>query len=483
MNTQITLLLDELLSKSTEHEWLEFKLNFHNAQELGEQISALSNGACIAKQSFGYLIFGIEDATTAVVGTNFRPKSEKYKGQDLMHWVLQRLSPRIEFKIYELEYQGKDVVVFKIPAAWDRPTSFFHKDYIRIGSITRELKDFPEKERIIWKNAEKVPIFEKELAVSDVPPGKVLEMLDVGSFFELLKIPHPQTEQAVFDRLLSAEFVAKCEGPNYAITNLGAILFANDLTQFPELKYKQFRVVTYKGKNKLETIRDYFEPRGYAAGFKSLINYIDIQLPQKEEIGAAFREIKKAYPERALRELIVNAIVHQDFSQNGSPLLEIFSNKIEITNPGVPLIEPLRFIDEYYSRNETLSDFMHRLGICEKKGSGIDAVLIECEINQLPPPDFQVQQRHTKAILFSKYSFNEMDKNDRLRACYQHCCLKYMMGEKMTNQSLRERLQIKKGNSAVISRLIKDAKKLELIKDDDPSSTSLKYARYLPIWA
>jgi len=70
-------LLDELIKSPIETECLEFKLNFHSAEEIGECISALSNAACIQNKANGYLVFGVEDSTHAIVGTTFRAKTHK----------------------------------------------------------------------------------------------------------------------------------------------------------------------------------------------------------------------------------------------------------------------------------------------------------------------------------------------------------------------------------------------------------------------
>jgi len=129
------------------------------------------------------------------------------------------------------------------------------------------------------------------------------------------------------------------------------------------------------------------------------------------------------YPEMAIRELVANTLIHQDFKTTGiNPMIEIFPDRIEFTNPGLPLITTNRFIDEYQSRNEILASFMRRIGICEEKGSGIDKVIFNAELYQLPAPDFQVQEKHTKSIMYSFKELNDMDKNDKIRATYQHAC-------------------------------------------------------------
>ena len=103
MTEYLEQLVQQLVSEPNEQEWLEFKENFHNPEEIGERISALSNGACLANKRYGYLIFGVTDAKQAIVGTTFDPKTKKAKGnEDLEFWLVSRLNPRIDFKIEEL---------------------------------------------------------------------------------------------------------------------------------------------------------------------------------------------------------------------------------------------------------------------------------------------------------------------------------------------------------------------------------------------
>src|SRR6185312_2071045 len=126
------------------------------------------------------------------------------------------------------------------------------------------------------------------------------------------------------------------------------------------------------------------------------------------------------------------------------------------------------------------SDVMRRLGICEKKGSGMDKVVINIELYQLPAYDIQIQERNTKVILYAYQKLSEMDRKDKIRACYQHACLKYITNDKMTNASLRERFKISDENAAMVSRIIKDTYDAGLIKEEDPENKSRKYTKYIP---
>jgi predicted HTH transcriptional regulator len=166
------------------------------------------------------------------------------------------------------------------------------------------------------------------------------------------------------------------------------------------------------------------------------------------------------------------------------PMLEIFDDRLEVSNPGLPLIDPLRFIDHApRSRNEVLADLMRRLGICEERGSGFDKVVFQIEVFQLPPPDIRTDNTHTRVVLFAHQNLAKMDARDRVRACYQHCCLRFVSNETMTNSSLRVRFKIEESDYPVASRIIRDTVDAGLVKPEDPTNRSRKHARYVPFWA
>ena len=164
-------------------------------------------------------------------------------------------------------------------------------------------------------------------------------------------------------------------------------------------------------------------------------------------------------------------------------MVEIFKDRIEISNPGTPLVTPERFIDAYLSRNEKLADLMRRMGFCEEKGSGLDKVIFYNELYQLPPINVTIVENRTKVVMYSYKTLNDLDKKEKIQACYQHACLKYVSNEKMSNQSLRERFEIDDKNAATASRIIRDALDEKAIKEDDPENKSRKFKYYLPFWA
>lgn len=477
---QLIDLLNDLIKQPHESEWVEFKLNFHSAKEIGERISALSNGACIHNKPFAYLVFGIEDKTHIIQGSTFKAKSAKESNEDLEHWLLTRLNPRIDFITYEFDYDAnRHISIYIIPAAKNQPVEFLHQAYIRVASITRRLNEFPEKQAKIWKK-DIVP-FEKEIAKDNLSASDITKYLSTETYFDLVKLPYPSNQQGVIDKFIEEGLVVKKSG--YAITKLGALLFAKQLNDFESVERKTLRMIVYKGKNKVETEREQIGVKGYALGFVDCLDWINSQLPANEEIGRALRKETRMYPEIAIRELVANALIHQDLTEKGFPVVEIFTDRIEISNPGTPLVIPERFIDAYLSRNEKLADLMRRMGFCEEKGSGLDKVIFFNELYQLPPINVLVAENRTRVIMYSYKTLNDLDKKEKVRACYQHACLKYVSNEKMTNQSLRERFKIEDHNYSIASRIIRDAIEEKVIKEDDPESKSRKYASYMPFWA
>lgn len=314
---------------------------------------------------------------------------------------------------------------------------------------------------------------------------EVIGFLDTQAYFELLKVPYPASRDAVLTHLES-DGAIRANGSAWNITNLGAILFAKKLEAIaPSLSRKAARFIVYDGVNKLKTKTDITGSRGYAVGFEALIDFVHEAAPKNEYLEIAIREEFKMFPKQALRELIANAMIHQDFSIEGTALrVEMYDDRVEISNPGVPQIPTERFIDEDRSRNERLAELMRRLGVCERKGSGVDKVVSAAEIYQLPAPDFRVGDIRTTSILFAHRDFSEMTKSDRIRACFQHCVLQYISGKRMSNQSLRERFGLPGtgAGSATASQIIAAAKDAGLIKPDDDGTSSLRYVRYLPQW-
>lgn len=484
-NEYLNGLLKELIALPAETEWLELKHNNDNPQEIGEYISALSNSAALYGKTFAYMLWGINNDNHEVVGTSFKPKSAKKGNEELENWLLRLLNPRIDFSFYEFKANNdKPMVLLEISRAVRSPVQFEGCEYIRIGTYKKLLKDFSEKERTLWRIFDNTP-FEALIAKPNQSSDDILRLLNYPDYFELLRLPLPDNKQGIITRLEEERFISLNNSGNWDITNYGAILFARKLSEFGNLKRKAPRVILYKGISRLETIKEQPGSKGYASGFKSLIEFVLTVLPANEVIEKALRKNVPMYPELAVRELVANALIHQDFKIHGTgPMIEIFTDRIEITNPGLPMVKTERFLDlPPRSRNEDVASFMRRIGVCEERGSGIDKVVSQTEFYQLPAPIFETVGDNTKATLFAHKPFSAMNREDRVRAAYLHSSLRYVQKEYLTNSSLRERFAIEKENSSMVSRIIKDALEDKAIKPADPESDSRRMARYWPTWA
>lgn len=476
-------LIDDLRALPAEASWVEFKENNTDPELIGKLISALSNAARLADQHFAYVVWGVRDGDHAVVGTAFEPSATKHKNQPLEFWLSQCLQPSVAFCFKSMEYQSHRLVLLEIPAAATTPVEFERTAFVRVGSATPRLADHPERQKLLWSKLQSFA-WETGLAAQFLTGDEVLARLDHTSYFDLTGQPLPDNRAGIFDKLQADRLIEADVGSKWNITNLGAILFAKNLHDFStSIARKAVRFVSYEGSNRATTVthrRD--EQKGYANGFKGLTDYIHTLLPNNEHIGTAFREEQPLYPAIAIRELIANAVIHQDMTITGTgPLIELFKDRLEITNPGQPLVKPDRFLDSPpRSRNEALASLMRRMRLCEEQGTGIDKVLASAELHQLPPPDFREEDTSVRASLFAPRRFADMTQDERIRACYQHAALKYVSGDRMTNASLRERLGIAEGNASQASAVIKLALKERLIRPGDPERPR---AGYVPYWA
>jgi ATP-dependent DNA helicase RecG len=462
--------IDVWRQSRSEHQRLEFK----EAKQQYDYKKLCQYCVAIANEGGGFLVLGIKDQPPReVVGTQ--------ACQDVVGQA-QKLFETLGFRIdiEDVAHVSGRVVVFEVPS---RPRgTAYHLDGAYLMRSGESLVPMSEDQlRRIF--AEGRPDWVEEHARAGLDAQEIVDVLDTQTFFELLKLPFPTDRAGVIDRLERERFIDSKNG-TYSIRRIGALLLAKRLDDFPELSRKAPRVVVYTGTNKLETRLDQVGARGYAVGFQGLVRFVMNQLPQNEVIKDALRAEVKLVPEIAIRELVANALIHQDLTMSGaSVMIEIYLNRLEISNPGEPVVPVERFIDGYQSRNERLATLMRRMGICEEKSSGIDRVVQTAEMYQLPAPDFRVANSRTLVVIFGPREFEHMDRDDRIRACYQHCALKWVMSERMTNQSLRERFRLPESKSAIISQIISATIETGEIKPDEKVGASRKFARYLPFWA
>ena len=476
-------LLHKLIALPRETEWLEFKVNDAEPKAIGRDISALANTAALVGKSTAYVVWGVRNDDHAVVGTTFDPPATRVGNEELESWLLNLLEPRIDFRFFTVPVGERPVVLLQIARATHQPVRFSGQECIRVGTYTKNLKDFPEKERALWRTFDRTP-FEDGIALERVTSDDVLRLLEYPTYFELREYPLPDHQDGILEALADDRLIQRSAAGGWNVTNLGAILFAKHLETFHTLRRKAVRVIQYRDTGRTETLREHEGTRGYAGRFEVLLDFINGLLPVNEVIGQALRKTVPIFPELAVRELVANALIHQDFSVTGAgPMIEIFSDRIEITNPGQPLVDTQRFVDTPpQSRNEALASLMRRFRICEERGSGIDKVVSLVELFQLPAPLFEAPEGFTRAVLFAHRALKEMSKQDRMRACYLHACLRYVTQKTMTNTSVRERFGIGERNAAGASRLLGEAVEAGLIVVADPTAGT-RSRTYLPFWA
>jgi len=342
--------------------------------------------------------------------------------------------------------------------------------------------DEPALQSRLWLNLHSSS-FEEVVAMENLTMSDILTYLDCGAYFDLIGRQQPLDTKGVVHYLLQEKILIEQDNGLYGITNMGATLFAKKLSVFSTLYRKSIRLIKYAGNNRLNMLTDGEFDKGYVIAFEELMTYIEALVTTQENIVGAVREKKLAYPMLAIREIIANALIHQDFLANGAgPVIELFDDRIEFTNSGVPLVDVNRFVDNPpRSRNERLANMMRRLKLCEELGTGWDKIVISCEMNQIPAPKVSIYEDSIRIVLNSQAAFSDLTLEDKIWSCYLHSCIKYVQQQQLTNASLRERFGLPETSAGSISRLIKVVMDKGLIKPFD-ANTSNKFKRYIPFW-
>jgi predicted HTH transcriptional regulator len=472
----IELLKDSLYPVPSELNEIDWKSELSpKSERLAQHLCAFAN-----LSGGGFLVFGVnDDATLFSISKEESDETIKTIG----NIARNNLSNPVTIQHTIEEFEGHSLLFIHIPEAKEKPVYLRGKmiwdTYRRSAGQTVKMSREEVKQMIAESGG---ILFHKQTAMEQATADDVLNLLDYDRYFKLVRRNLPETKSAILDVLASENFVIK-QGDHWKITNLGALLFARDLTKFESVRFKTLRIVVYTGTNRINAYPEQDFTEGYACGFEHFIQFI-MERTSVEVIETARREVRSMYPETTIRELLANSLIHQNLWQTGMyVMVEIFTNRIEITNPGEPLIDVNRFIDcPPQSRNEQIASLMRRFEICEQRGSGVDRAIEAVEEAYLPAPEFIKGTNYTQVKIYPKKTYSQMNGTDRIRACYQHCCLRYMNNELMTNQSFRERMEIEEKNYPMASKIIKDTVTAGLIKDAFPESKSRKYASYIPYW-
>ena len=418
--------LGELLRLPVETEWVEFKRNNEQPREIGEYIAALSNGAALHAQRFAYLVWGVDDTTHAVVGTKFRPKQTKQGNEELENWLLHQLNPRIQNTIHELTRNGVRVVVFAIQAANSTPVRFGGEVFIRVGSYKKKLKDFPEKERQLWRILSEP---NKDWSAEPVPGATIRDLDRKALTFARAqfreKNPRHAKEAVSWD---DATFLSKAKLVIRGKITRAAILLLGKPESAHFLSPAQTRI-TWVIRDEKNVERDYkhFELPFILAGdqvLKKIRNLVVRQLPS----GTLFPHEVTQYDPWVMRETLHNCIAHQDYELAGRINIVETPDSLLFTNLGgfIPgSVEAMIRRDsppDIY-RNLFLATAMMNLNMIDTIGSGIKTMFTRQRERSFPMPDYEVADpnavrvRLAGRVLDENYtrlllSQTELDLND-----------------------------------------------------------------------
>ena len=471
----VKILRDSLYPIPSELNELDWKSGLSDKTErLAQHISAFAN-----MKGGGILVYGVHND-----GTCFSMIKEDIDKiiQTLGNIAQNNLVYPIQLEHSVVEYEGQNLLFVYIPEQADKPVYLRGKDiytaYHRSAGQTVKMSKNQVKALIATSQG---IIFEQQVAKDGLSRDEVLKLLNYRALYRILDKNIPQSADAIIERLADYHLCTQ-EGDTWSITNLGAILFANGLHDFQNMKGHEVVVRKYVGTNNRQQEFEQHGVFGYAVGFEGLVDFI--MRSTSTELIDVKREAIPTYPRVAIREFIANALVHQDFGITGMPVtIEIFSNRLSITNAGAPLNDINRLIDlPPQSRNEQLAQMMFTLGICERRGSGIDRAIAAIEKMYLPPVKFTKSEQHTRVFLYPQKNLKEMTKQEKISACYQHACLVYEDGRSINNQSVRERFELTKNDSSIASRIISDTVDAGLIKPADIETASKKYMTYIPFY-
>lgn len=479
-------LIRRLAAQDAENECLEFKVGNPDAELIAKDISALANSAAFLGQPHAYLIWGVEDATHELVGTSFNPYEAKGRGNQLLcPWLASRLA-NASYQFTVLDDEAGRFVALTIDAATKLPVTYGEAAFIREGNSTVRLYRGSEKEAELWRRLSRSS-FEISLAMEDLALNDVRELLDIDSFFELMAIPMPASSSLVARILVEQDLLVAEDSGRFSITNLGALLLARNLRQFASLTKRAIRVVCYEGAGNLGIRENREFAHGYARSLAEAESFIMSVIPGREVAEGARRYVKHEFPQRAVRELLANTVIHQDLTDiSMGPFVGIHSDRIEFSNPGKSLVKPAFVLNNPpKTRNAKLAGLLRQMNLCEESGTGWDFTLEVCEHDYLPAPRMRTsEETGTLVELFGTHPFAEMKRAERLDAIYWHACLRYAERMTMTNHSLRERFGLPDDESSrqAISRLIRMARVDGLIKPSE-DSVGKKMASYVPHWA
>lgn len=406
-DSDLHILLKDLCSQPKEQQWLEFKLNKGSItnEQIGEYISAMSNGATIANKPFGYFVWGVEDETLIVKGTNFTFENAKQGNQDLELFIRSYLHPKINFEIFEFDYIGKHIVLLRIPSAKGEPAHFQKKPYIRIGSNKTDLRNHPNYVRIIYNSQE-------DWSANIIDQASIND-LDIDALKTAREKFKEKSSRAAFyseiDNWDKATFLDKAKITiNGKITNTAIILLGKE--EASHYLLPAISEVTWK----LETEEKAYEHFGtpfLLNTTKVLQNIRNVKykfFPDNELLSTTVNK----YDTRSILEAMHNCIAHQDYSLHSRILVTEKIEKLIFSNAG-SFFEgnPDEYSDgektpERY-RNYWLANAMVNLGMIDRLGYGIHTMYLAQRNRFFPLPDYLLSEPQKVVLQIYGHAIDE----------------------------------------------------------------------------
>ena len=395
------------------------QLEFKRATTQFDSTKLMRYCCALSCEGGGKMVFGVSD-DKQVVGTQAFADPAKTE-----HDIHNRIGLRCTFET--LQADGKRVLILHIPrSVVGHPTSYEGRYWMRSGESLAPMS--PARLRELLNEGAPSYLDENEPGTHSWDEIKLLPAVE--RYYELIGSRMPGEETQIRD-FLRMHFVERTafDASLFYIRRLGAITLARSLNDFPDVEHHTIRVMRLRGTSITDMVFDRTYSKGYAVVFDDVIDQINALLPVNEDFADGLRDEHRDFSLVAVREIVVNACVHQDFMEHG----------------------------------------------------GIDRALENIEKQQTDAPEFIVKTRSTTVEL-RKGRFEDMGMKERVNAAYLHCCLQTAKGGFLTNSSLRERFGLSKAKTAVTSQVIAAAVDAGLIFLDPATKGSRRTARYLPFY-
>lgn len=392
------------LIENNENEYVEYKeaKNNFDFNELGKYFSALSNGANLVNKQYAWLVFGVEDKTHKLVDTNYR-RNGNLNG--LKKDITQSTNDNMTFlDIYDFEINGKRVVMFKIPAAIGIPTTWKGIAYDRNDESLVPLNETKRNIILSTVNIDWTRQIVEGLTVSDLDKDAILKARE-----QFKKKNENKSIADEIDKMDDISFLNKAKVLlNGKVTRAAWLLLGKEDTNtyvenyIPTITWKlqegtniidyehftiPFIITMEKASEKIRNLRYRYMP-SQTTLFPNEVDKYDINI---------------------LRELLNNAIAHQDYRKGGRVNILEFKDKVMIINEGsfIPknvdtLIINEGYVPPYY-RNPFLAQAMVNLNMIDTAGMGIRRSFEKLRERFFPMPDYDLsEENRVKVTIYGK---------------------------------------------------------------------------------